>query len=321
MSAPLPFSSVFTAPDDGPSKEAYTCSFHWFRATDGRIIGMDVVRSEDKHKLALRVFACERDGTLRALLHEAPLPSWAPFEVAARQSVSTRAAGRDVMGRGENWVAGSVAAAADPRGIKSTSFDLQLTVEKPGLGPGSLIRPAVRMSVLDYPMIRYHGFVTIDDERLTIDSLGSASVHFGQRLVEYVFLASVPEQAHPDAPQILLAAAKQDDVAVPVSLLGDSSVIYAYGRGGVPPVMLHAATLDSPNIPIGLGTTIELSDASIITHQLLDEPTWTASVQATLVRPAPALDDVTRHERIELGRVMIDCRGAAQSRVMPGGRL
>jgi hypothetical protein len=319
MSAPYPLATVFTAPDTDPGKERYTCSFHWFRAADGRIVGLDVVRSEDeKQRMALRVFVAARDGAVRAMIHEAPVADWAPFEVAVRGAAVARTAGRDVLGRGENWVAGSVAAASDPRGISSAAFELDLTIEAPGLGPARLGRPALRMSVIDYPSVHYRGFVQLDGERLAIDAEGSASVHFGLRLVHYVFLASVPDPARPDAPQILLAAAQQDDLPVGGVLLGDRSVIYAYGRSGVPPVMLHAATLDSPSIPVGWGASIELSDVRVIAHTLLDEPTRTASAQATLVRPAPTFTDMERTERLDLGRVMVDCRNDAEALVLPG---
>jgi hypothetical protein len=319
MSAPLPLSTVFTAPDAGPDKEKYTCTFHWFRTADGRIVGLDVVRSEDdKQRMALRVFVAARDGAVRALIHEAPISDWAPFEVTDRAAVVARTAGRDALGRGEGWVAASVAAASDPRGITSASLDLDVVVEAPGLGPGRLGRPVLRMSVIDYPIVRYRGTLELDGERLAIDAEGSASVHFGVRLVRYLFLTSVADALNPDAPQILLAAAQQDDLPVGSSLLGDRSVIYAYGRSGVPPLMLDVATLGSSSIPVGWGASVELSDLHVIAHALLDEPTRTANAQATLVRPSPTPADPDRREHLDLGRVMVDCRSDAEGLILPG---
>ena len=46
----------FVAPDSGPHKLPYTCSFHWFHTPDGQLIGVDVVRSDDMGRRALRVF-------------------------------------------------------------------------------------------------------------------------------------------------------------------------------------------------------------------------------------------------------------------------
>jgi hypothetical protein len=317
MSDPYPFTERFTAPDTDPGKEPYTCSFHWFRAADGRIVGFDEIRSDDQQHLGLRVFVAGDDGSVRALIHLAPLDAWAPFEVTDRQSVTARASGRDALGRGEGWVAGSVAAANDPRGITSASFDLDISVEAPGLGPGRLGRPLLRMSVLDFPSVRYRGWVEIDGERLAIDAEGTASLHFGQRLIEYAYLATVADARRPGAPGILLAAARKDDLPVGGALLGDLDVIYAFGHGGVPPVMLHAGTIVGPSIPVGWGASIELSDARVIPHDLLGLPTRTACARATLVRPSPTLTDLGREERLDLGRVMVDCRGASQLPLLP----
>lgn len=319
MPAPLPFSKVFTAPDAGPGKQKYTCTFHWFRAADGRIVGLDVVRSEDEEqRFALRVFVAERSGAMRALIHEAPIPDWAPFEVTDRRLVASRALGRDALGRGEGWVAASVAAASQPKGIHSASFDLDVEVESDGLGPGRLGRPELRMSVLDYPKAHYRGFITIDGERLDIDARGPASVHFGLRLVHYVFLTTVPDPLLPAAPQIVLAGAQQDDLPVGGALLGDRTVVYAFGHNGAPPVMLDVGTLDRPRIPVGWGAAVELSDVRVIVHRLLDEPTRTANAQAVLVRPAPTLADLDHHDRLDLGRVMVDCRNDTEGLLLPG---
>lgn len=319
MPAPLPFSERFIAPDSGPGTEPYTCSFHWFRAADGRIVGINAVRSDDTGCLMLRVFVAGDDGAMRALIHRAPLAAWAPFATTARERVVTRASGLDALGRGEGWVAGSVAAASNPRGITSASFNLDITVEAPGLGPGRLGRPELRMSVLDFPVVHYRGHVTLDGEQLAIDAEGTASLHFGQRLVEYVYLATVADVRSPGAPAVILAAAGGSDLPVGGALLGDVDVIYAFGRNGVPPVMLHAAAIAGPSIPVGWGASIELADARVIPHDMLGEPARTASARATLVRPAPTLTNLAHTERTDLGRVMIDCRGPSQLRLLPEG--
>lgn len=37
--------SNLIAPDSGPHKLPYACSFHWFGTPQGNLIGLDVVRS------------------------------------------------------------------------------------------------------------------------------------------------------------------------------------------------------------------------------------------------------------------------------------
>jgi hypothetical protein len=143
-------------------------------------------------------------------------------------------------------------------------------------------------------------------------------MHFGVRLVHYVYTTSVPDPTSPSAPQILLGAAQQDDLEVGGVLLGDRSIVYAYGREGVPPVMLHTTRLDGPSIPVGWGASIELSDARVVAHTYLDEPTRTASARAKLVRPSPTLTDVERREEIDLGRVIVECRNDTEARILPG---
>ena len=40
----------FVAPDSGPHKLPYTCSFHWFYTPEGQLIGVDAVRSDDTNR-------------------------------------------------------------------------------------------------------------------------------------------------------------------------------------------------------------------------------------------------------------------------------
>ena len=67
----------FVAPDSGPHKLPYTCSFHWFHTPDGQLVGVDVVRSDDMGRRALRVFALQPGSdTVSSLLLEGPTPDW-----------------------------------------------------------------------------------------------------------------------------------------------------------------------------------------------------------------------------------------------------
>lgn len=78
----------FVAPDSGPHKVPYTCSFHWFHTSDGRLIGLDLVRSDDMGRRALRVFAISSEGDLGSLILEGPSSEWAPFATDARPTLS-----------------------------------------------------------------------------------------------------------------------------------------------------------------------------------------------------------------------------------------
>jgi hypothetical protein len=82
--------------------------------------------------------------------------------------------------------------------------------------------------------------------------------------------------------------------------------------------MIHLGRIDGPSIPVGWGASIELTEARPVVHTLLEVPTITASARATLVRPAPTLTDLSHTERLDLGRVMVDCRGDVTAKLFPG---
>jgi hypothetical protein len=89
----------FAVPASGPHKLPYTCSFHWFRAPNGQLIGVDVVRSDDMGRRVLRVFAIQSGSdTVSSLLLEGPTSDWEPFATHAPPAMPQ---GKPVMGRGE----------------------------------------------------------------------------------------------------------------------------------------------------------------------------------------------------------------------------
>jgi hypothetical protein len=69
----------FVAPDSGPQKTPYACSFHWLRRPDESLIGLDVLRSDDLSRWGLRVFTISRLAEIKSLIVEMPSSEWAPF--------------------------------------------------------------------------------------------------------------------------------------------------------------------------------------------------------------------------------------------------
>ena len=84
----------------------------------------------------------------------------------------------------------------------------------------------------------------------------------------------------------------------------------AYGRNGLPPVSLSVGAFGR-DIPLGLGSRIELRDLRPFFHDFLGEPTCTASALARYVSALGA--------PVELGRVFIDYRGAHFLRFLGSG--
>ena len=111
------FEGHFSAPDAGEGKTPYACTFHWFRLDDGRICGLDVIRSDDTGQLGLRVFLVGDDGKIRHLVRAAPAAAWAPF--ATGEKPDALGGDAEVLGRGPGWIAGHARAEASPGGIVS----------------------------------------------------------------------------------------------------------------------------------------------------------------------------------------------------------
>src|SRR5689334_10989852 len=118
------FTKHFRAPDVGAGKTPYACTFHWFRLDDGRICGLDVIRSDDTGQLGLRVFLVGEDGGIRHLVRVAPTDRWAPLATEAKpDALQTR---DDVLGRGPGWIAGHARVDAPVGGLGDFRFDLQI---------------------------------------------------------------------------------------------------------------------------------------------------------------------------------------------------
>jgi hypothetical protein len=285
----------FLAPDSGPHKVPYTCSFHWFHTTDGQLIGLDAVRSDDMGRRALRVFAMRPEGDFTSLILEGPSSQWAPFVTDAPPSLTQD---KPVIARGENWVAGS--ASVSGQSINLASFMLQLKVLVPGKGTGECGLVLAHMTAMDYLKTEVSGWISINGTRIDLDHvIGYASTHFGDFLPNYAAIASVPPQNSPSA-GILVNVTDSDDIKHGTALIGDRSLVYGYGSGSIPPLFVTVGKLDKGIVPLGSGR-IELSDLKSFPHILLDRPTTSGVANATYVA-----DDGSR---IPIGQVILDFRG------------
>lgn len=286
----------FVAPDSGPHKLPYTCSFHWFHTPDGQLVGVDVVRSDDMGRRALRVFTHERGSeTVSSLLLEGPSSEWAPFVTDTPPAMPQD---RPAMGRGENWLAASASTPDQP--ISSVSFLLNFKVLIPGKGTGESGLILAHMTAMDYLLMEISGWINLNGKRTDFDRLiGYASVHFGDFLPDYAGVASVPPH-NPDGEGILVNVTDSDDIKHGAALIAGKSVVYGYGCGKVPGFFLTIGEPAKSVIPLG-GARLELRDVRAVPHSLLLRPTTTAVANATHVSDSGA--------RIDVGEVILDFRG------------
>jgi hypothetical protein len=285
----------FMAPDSGPHKLPYTCSFHWFHLPDGRLIGVDAVRSDDLGRHALRVFAIPPGGDIASMILESPTSNWAPFATEAPPPVPQD---KPVIGRGENWLA--VSATAPGQSINSVSCLLNFKVLVPGKGTGECGLLLAHMNAMDYLRMEVSGWINLNGTRFNLDRVfGYASIHFGDFLPNYAWVAGNPSP-DPSNPGILVNVTDSDDIKHGASLLGGKSAIYGYGSGPLPGLFLTVAQLEKGNVPLG-GARLELSISKTFPHVLLDRPTTTAVASATHVTDSGAV--------IKVGEVVLDFRG------------
>lgn len=295
-----PLAEGFSPPDVSPNYTPYACSYHFFRGPDGRVISLDVIRSADTGNLGLRVVREREDGGIDGLSHITAQAEWAPFRTDGMLPSST-AISRPLLSRSGHAVAGSYFSGNTSSAIHSVRFSLSLQPLEYGVGIGQLGLRFAHLIATDFPRVRYRGFVELNGERLAIDSIGSISLHSGDRLPQYAYLISVPRSESDSSPSLLLAAVQDDALRILGEALGSHSVVYALGRNGLPKVALHVGAF-GPDIPLGVHGRIVLRDVRPFGHDFLGQPTVTAAVSATYIpmHGAP----------IDLGRVFIDYRGA-----------
>jgi len=292
----------FSPPDGGPDKVPYACTFHWFRTADDRTVGMDVIRSEDTGQLGLRVFLFEADGTLRSLVHSAPAEEWAPFATDAPPALED---GVNTLGRGTNWIAGRVA--VDGQSISSVQFTLAVVPESPGAGTGALGLAFAKLAATDFLRVRTTGTIAIDGVVHEIDYVGPASIHYGDELPPYAYIARIPSRELVDPDRLLLSSVNGENTPV----LGDLALTYALGSGEVSAFTFRLGDYGTDRVEVGAGRSVELRDLNRFDHALLGRPTTTASAGATYVKPDPGFWPWQwfRKKRVDLGQVILDYRG------------
>jgi hypothetical protein len=297
QAVPAPFENRFNflAPDSGPHKHPYTCSFHWFRTSDQQLIGVDLVRSDDMGRRALRVYVIPPGRDMLTIVLEGPSSEWAPFATDAPPALNQD---RPVLGRGENWVAAS--ASAPGQGIHSVMFELHLNVLVPGKGTGEAGLLLAHMNAMDYLGMEVSGWIEVNGSRTLVDrASGYASIHFGDFLPDYAGIATVPPHI-PEGAGILVNVTDSDDVKHGAALLKGKSVVYGFGSGKIPAFLMTLDTLAKGAVPLGKGARLELANIKGFPHTLLDRPTNTAVADATYV---------AGEEKVPLGQVILDFRG------------
>lgn len=302
----------FVPPDTGAAAAAYTCTFHWFRTADGRIVGLDVVRSGDAGRMGLRVFVADREGGLRALIHEAPASEWEPFQTGAPPALTGPG---NALGRGPGWVGARVHGSGPS--LHEAAFELHVTPLEPGCTAGDLGLDFLHLSATDFPLVRTQGRLVIDGEELAIDATGPCSIHFGRSLPDYAYLATVPELDAPAGPGLLLAATRGDNLRKGGELVGERAFTYAHFLdlpGDLPRLKFVSLRRPQPgqaryHFPVlgvpAFGKTVVVTRVlSAVEHTLLGRPTTTylAEVELQVPRLWPPLVRA-KHRVLAIGDV------------------
>lgn len=307
LAAPGPVVCELEAPDQGAFVTPYACSYHWFRGPDGRMLGADLVRSDDRGEVALRFMRERPDGGLDALLLGAPRAEWAGFLTEADASIDAGPRGKPLLVRRRGFVAARCAGGTG--NLREVRFELEAEALRPGFGSGALGLEVSQLAAIDFSRIHYRGYVEIDGVRSAIDAHGTASVHYGHRLPAYAYLLTVRRGADDPSRQILAAAVRDDAAIVCGELVAGRALAYAYGDGGLPAVSMHLGDFGR-DFPLGNGGRIEISDVRPVVHDLLGQPTWTAT--------ATARHHPRSGEPADLGRVILDYRGAEFLKALSG---
>ena len=304
---PLQAADALFAPDTGPDQQPYTCSYHTLRLADGRLLVLDIVRSDDTDQRALRVFLSDAHGGLRALNAAGPSARWSPF-VTTRDHLDRS---HNVIARGPRWVAASVRRGDGPDlGIQHVAFDLELRVDTSALRSDTLGLAFLRMTVEDHPRVHHRGWLEVDGERIVVDAPGAVSVHIGEQLCNYAYIAA-PPTAEP-TPGLVLAAVGGDDFRHLGNLLGPNTATYSYGWHGLPPLALHIGTFAHPIALAPGGHHLHLVPGPPVLHSLLGVPTLTARARAHY-HHTPLLGPA---ELIDLGELIVEGRGDPFHRVL-----
>lgn len=184
--------------------------------------------------------------------------------------------------------------------LRSVKFELWVGALRPGVGTGTMALEVAHLTVVDFTLVRYKGFVEVDGVRAALDALRTNSVHSRERLPTYAYLVTVRRRDEADPKALLLGAIRRDDLRIGGELLGERTLFYAHAHGMIPPFSLHVGDLRR-SIPLSAGGWIELSDILPVPHEFFGQPAGTATATA---RHYPPISGPT-----DLGRVILDCRG------------
>ena len=312
----------------------YTCTFHWFRLPDQSIVGLDVIRSDEStdsrqyRQMGLRVFLLAPGKPMRWLVEVHDRSAWdayfdgerPPSNIVGRQAE----AGQPVIGRGKGWVAAAVSSGSQGENrIARVSFQLDIAPQSPmqtngnvlGQLTGLLSSRGLHLSAADFTRVVTRGSISIDGTApIQVESVGPASIHYGQFLPEYAYIATVPVLTDSgSAPvEFLLGSVHKDNFAIPVPK--DLPFTYAYTRWQNVPERLFALgkapEKGSRRIALGKGWSILLSEIqSPVEHKLLDVPTWTAAASGRLDRGDGDDSNLKGDEALDVGTVILDFRG------------
>ena len=288
----------FRGRNSGPQRTPFCCTFHWFRAADGRIMGVDVVRSDDSDQLSLRAYIVEADASIKGLAYAAPTREWEPFATDSRPPLDGP---KPSLGRGVNWIAGALQTTGQD--INRVVFDLNVVPQSMALSSAALWElDLVYLAATDFRVVHTTGWIEIDDRRFDIDSYGPVSIHFGAHLPSYGYAVTVPDPAKPDAPSILLGSVNGDDLRVFGKHFKGVTFTYAYGDNGVPYRMYNIGRFEHRKIPLNFFGHIQLTEVRPFIHLLLGVKAVTATAQATLHLPFG--------REVALGEVILDFRGS-----------
>lgn len=288
--------SIFRGYDTGLLETPYCCSFHWLRLPDGRILGLDVVRSGDTGKQALRVFVVEASGDVSGFVIEGRDEAFAPFATEEPPPLD----GGWALGRGEGWIAGH--ATAEDQAFRTVTFSLQVNPRCLAHSTKELFDlDLVYLAAIDYTLVHTTGYVELDGTRYELDALGPVSVHVGEHLPPYGYAATVPALLPTMEPSLLLVSVSGEDVRFLGYDLRDTVFTYGLADGGIPSRLYSLRDYAYLQLPAGLLGHVELEDLRPHPHRLLGQDTVTASAVATLRLPL--------HSPVALGRIVLDVRG------------
>jgi hypothetical protein len=289
--------SVFRGYDTGLLETPYCCSFHWLRLPDGRILGLDVVRSGDMGKQALRVFVVEASGDVSGFVVEGRDDAFAPFATEAPPPLD----GGPVLGRGEGWIAGR--ASATGQAFAEVTFSLQVQPHCLASSTKTLLDlDLLYLAAIDYTLVHTTGFIELDGTRYELDAFGPVSVHVGEHLPPYGYAATVHPLLPGDEPSLLLVSVSGEDLRILGYDLRDTVFTYGLGGGGVPGRLFSLRDYGYQELPAGLTGRVDLRDMRQHPHRLLGQDTVTASAEATL--------HLLLESPIALGRIVFDVRGS-----------